>query len=90
MKTPTVVITVALLLVGILITTSCQSSKPASAAMMPSPAGRATQTPANDYSKPYLTDEKMQKFLASKKEEHNPLELIFCSEIDQIEQVSTR
>ena len=45
--------------------------------MFSSPAARASQSVANDYSKPYLTDEKMQQFLASMKEEHNPLELMF-------------
>ena len=41
------------------------------------PVAHASQSVANDYSKPYLTDEKMQQFLASMKEEHNPLELMF-------------
>jgi len=74
MKTP-VVVNVALLL-GVLITTSCQSKPSGSSGMFSSPT-RARQNAANDYSKPYLTDEKMQQFLASMKEEHNPLELIF-------------
>jgi len=78
MKTPTIVDVVPLLLAGVLITTSCQSSKPAgSAGMLSSPATRAAQNAATDYSKPYLTDEKMQQFLSSMKEEHNPLELVF-------------
>ena len=46
------------------------------------PSGSLSSLPmrtntATDYSKPYLTDEKMQQFLASMKEEHNPLELMF-------------
>jgi len=45
--------------------------------MFSSPVAHASQDAANDYSKPYLTDDKMQKFLASMKEEHNPLELMF-------------
>jgi hypothetical protein len=67
-----------LLLMGLCLATSCQSSKPArSAGMLSSPASRAVQNVADDYSKPYLTDAKMQQFLASMREEHNPLELIF-------------
>ena len=65
------------LLLALLFAMSCQSSKPTSSSAVPSlPATRATSA-ANDYSKPYLTDNKMQKFLASMQEEHNPLELIF-------------
>jgi hypothetical protein len=78
MKTATVVTSLAVLVVGTLMTTSCQSSKPAvTSRMFSSPANRAVQDVANDYSKPYLNDEKMQQFLASMKEEHNPLELLF-------------
>ena len=65
------------LLLALLFAMSCQSSKPTSSAAVSSlPATRAASV-ANDYSKPYLTDDKMQQFLASMKEEHNPLELIF-------------
>lgn len=62
----------------VLLAASCQSNKPAVTAGMFSPS--TTTGPAaaaRDYSKPYLTEDKMQKFLASTKEEHNPLELIF-------------
>ena len=58
--------------------TSCQSSQPNRSAGMFSSAPKASaNSAANDYTKPYLTDEKMQKFIASMKEEHNPLELVF-------------
>lgn len=66
------------LVLALLLAVSCQSSKPTG------PAGTTSSKPtssaavaANDYSKPYLTDDKMQKFLTSMKEEHNPLELVF-------------
>lgn len=65
------------LLLALLFAMSCQSSKSTSSSAVPSvPATRAARA-ANDYSKPYLTDDKMQKFVASMQEEHNPLELIF-------------
>jgi hypothetical protein len=66
------------LLVASVVTTSCQNSKQtASANMLSSPARTAAASPANYYSKPYLTDGKMQQFLASMKEDRNPLELVF-------------
>lgn len=37
----------------------------------------AAKNAIEDYSLPYLTDEKMVKFIASMKEERNPFELIF-------------
>jgi len=42
-----------------------------------SSTAKAAQTVANDYTKPYLTDEKMNQFLASMKEDHNPFEVMF-------------
>jgi len=78
MKLRMLAIKVSLLLIASVLVTSCQSSKSAtSAGMFSSPATRVSQNVANDYSKPYLTDDKMQQFLASMKEEHNPLEIIF-------------
>jgi len=56
---------------------SCQGKPNAPAGLLSSPATRAQQSAANDYTKPYLTDEKMQKFITSMQEEHNPLALIF-------------
>jgi len=44
---------------------------------MASPAMGITNNAVTDYKKPYLTDDKMQRFIASMKEEHNPMELIF-------------
>jgi len=64
-----------LLLLTCVITTACSSKSTGSSHMMSSSPARAEA--ANDYSKPYLTDAKMQQFLASMKEEHNPLELMF-------------
>jgi hypothetical protein len=77
MKLRAQVIKVSLLLIASFLATACQSKPAASAGMLSSPPTRAAQNVANDYSKPYLTDEKMQQFLASMKEEHNPLELVF-------------
>lgn len=68
---------VILLMIASSLATACQSKPAASAGMLSSPPTRVAQNVANDYSKPYLTDEKMQQFLASMKEEHNPLELVF-------------
>jgi hypothetical protein len=67
------------LLLACVVTTSCKSNQPsASSGMFSSPAARTTsESAANDYTKPYLTDEKMAKLLASMKEEHNPFEFIF-------------
>jgi hypothetical protein len=77
MKGPTLGVKGAPLLLALLFAMSGQSSKPTSSSAVPSlPATGATSV-ANAYSKPYLSDDKMQKFLASMQEEHNPLELIF-------------
>jgi len=78
MKAHIVVVKAGLLLLGSVLVTSCQSSKPASASgMLSSSPGPAAKSAVTDYAKPYLTDEKMQQFLASMKEEHNPLQLVF-------------
>jgi len=76
MKLRMLVVKINVLLIGSGLAMSCQSSKPTSTSVV-SPVAHASQSVANDYSKPYLTDEKMQQFLASMKEEHNPLELMF-------------
>jgi hypothetical protein len=65
----------SLLLLACIVTTAC-TGKPTAASGRMSPAPARAEA-ANDYSKPYLTDAKMQQFLASMKEEHNPLELMF-------------
>lgn len=78
MKLRMLVVKVNVLFLVSSLAVSCQSSKPAtSTGIFSSPVAHASQNAANDYSKPYLTDEKMQQFLASMKEEHNPLELMF-------------
>jgi hypothetical protein len=68
---------VILLMIASSLATACQSKPAASAGMLSSPPTRVAQNVANDYSKRYLTDQKVQQFLASMKEEHNPLELVF-------------
>lgn len=55
--------------------TSC-TSKPSGGSGMFSSNPQAAGA-VNDYTKPYLTDDKVNKFIASMKEEHNPFELIF-------------
>lgn len=54
---------------------SCTSKPGGSAGMFSSNPQAAAA--ANDYTKPYLTDDRVNKFIASMKEEHNPFELIF-------------
>ncbi len=49
-----------------------EAAKEAAATVAPSGAGAA-----NDYTKPYLTDEKMTKFIESMKEDVNPFEVLF-------------
>ncbi len=49
-----------------------EAAKDAAATVAPSGAGAA-----NDYTKPYLTDEKMAKFIESMKEDVNPFEVLF-------------
>jgi hypothetical protein len=57
---------------------SCGSKPQSASSKLFGPAGRpGAANPANDYSKPYLTDEKVTKFIDSMKEEHNPFEVIF-------------
>ena len=69
-------LSVGLLLLASAVTTSCKSSQPSAASgMFSSSSARASA--ANDYTKPYLTDVKMNKFLSSMKEEHNPFDLLF-------------
>lgn len=48
------------------------AAKEAAATVAPSGAGAP-----NDYTKPYLTDEKMAKFIESMKEDVNPFEVLF-------------
>jgi len=62
------------ILVAWTVVTGCTGKPSGTSAPLSSPA---RVNAANDYSKTYLSDEKMQQFLASTKEEHNPLELVF-------------
>ena len=67
-----------LLLLACVVIIACQSKQQtASSSPFSAPARTSADSPANDYTKPYLTDQKMTQFLASMKEEHNPLELVF-------------
>jgi hypothetical protein len=65
---------------AVLILAACgcgSRGRPEAANSRSSPAATRGATPANDYTKPYLTDEKMQNFLTSMKEDKNPFEVIF-------------
>lgn len=53
------------------------SGRPAASNTRPAAAATRASNPANDYTKPYLTDQKMQNFIASMKEDKNPFEVIF-------------
>jgi hypothetical protein len=75
MKRRTISFSIFLLLLAAMVTASCNSKQTTSSGLFSSPV-RANET-ANDYTKPYLTEEKMTQFLASMKEEHNPFEVIF-------------
>lgn len=62
----------------VLLTASCGNKPKSASSILPSsPRTSSSANLASDYTKPYLTDEKMTKFLESMKEEHNPLEIIF-------------
>ncbi len=50
------------------------AGEPGTSTMTPSGPAKSAQ---QDYTRPYLTEEKMAKFIASMKEERNPFELIF-------------
>lgn len=68
-----------LLLCG-LVCASCgkkEGSSSVSQSQKPLPQGTVSTDLRSDYSKPYLTDEKMSKFIDSMKEEHNPFEVVF-------------
>ncbi len=77
MKERIISCSVFLLLLAGVVTTSCKGKQNDSSGMFSSPARADAANAANDYTKPYLTDEKMTQFLASMKEEHNPFEVIF-------------
>ena len=77
MKGRMISLSVFLLLFAGVVTTACTGKPAGSSGMFSSPAKADAANAANDYTKPYLTDEKMTQFLASMKEEHNPFEVIF-------------
>lgn len=58
-------------------TISCTGGQPAASKLFSSPSASPADRAANDYSKPYLTDEKVNKLIDSMKEEHNPFEVVF-------------
>jgi len=66
-----------LLLLACMVTSACTGKPTAASGMLSSASSPARADASTDYSKPYLTDNKMQQFLASMTEEHNPLELMF-------------
>lgn len=53
---------------------SCKSNLPVgSSSLLPSPAGRKGVNAANDYTQPYLTDDKVTKLIHSMQESRTPL-----------------
>lgn len=54
---------------------SCASKSGNPASSFQAASGSASAQ--DDYTKPYLTEEKMTKFISSMKEEHNPFEVVF-------------
>lgn len=73
-------ILVGVLALGLSLTVACGKKNAAEQALEMAKSMSETMAPTsaqNDYSKPYLTDEKMQKFIESLKEEINPFDVIF-------------
>ena len=64
---------------AILLILACAAcnSKPAAVTPFTASSRPGQADPRNDYTKPYLTDDKVSKLLDSMKEEHNPFEVIF-------------
>jgi hypothetical protein len=62
-------------------TISCTGGQPAGPKLFSSASASrsasSADSAANDYTKPYLSDEKVKKLIDSMKEEHNPFEVIF-------------
>ncbi len=70
---------IAVVIAGLALTSACGKKNAAEQAMSIAKSASETMVPTsvqNDYSKPYLTEEKMQKFLESLKEEFNPLGIL--------------
>ena len=80
MKKTSLGLTALVILASGLVFISCGSKEkttagePGTKSLTPSGPAKSAQ---QDYTQPYLTDEKMTKFVASMKEERNPFELIF-------------
>jgi hypothetical protein len=66
---------VVLVVLLALVSVSCKKS---SAPSSPGSATRSAEVASRDYTKPYLTDEKMQKFIQSMREAQNPFEGMFA------------
>jgi len=78
-KTSLWLIAVAVLVSGMLVTSCGSKEKKTSggSTTAPTPSLSTASNPQQDYTRPYLSDEKMTNFIASLKEERNPFELIF-------------
>ncbi len=71
---------VGIVIVGLSLTVACGKKNAAEQAMEIAKTvsqGMAPSSVQNDYTKSYLTEEKMQKFIESLKEEINPFDVIF-------------
>lgn len=70
---------VGALCLGLILTSACKKKSPAEEAMSIAESLAKNITPSsvqNDYTKPYLTEEKMAKFIESLKEEMNPFDVV--------------
>jgi hypothetical protein len=71
---------VGALCLGLVLTSACKKKSPAEEAMSIAESLAKNITPnnvQNDYTKPYLTEEKMAKFIESLQEEMNPFDVVF-------------
>lgn len=59
-----------------LVCSAC-NSRPSTPGSQFTATSRPAQDPRNDYTRPYLTDQKISRLLDSMKEEHNPFEVVF-------------
>ena len=66
-----------LTLLAAIASVSCTGGSPSGQKLLPSSSSARVSAAANDYTKPYLTDEKVKKLMDSMKEEHNPFEVMF-------------
>jgi hypothetical protein len=76
-KTSLWLMVVAVLASGMLVTSCGSKEKATSGGSAPAPSATMATNPQQDYTRPYLNDEKMSNFIASLKEERNPFELVF-------------